>query len=253
MLSFVFFTSCEKDNVIEPEQLATSEDEITTLDIVEDAEDQADLAVEFRGGDGNGCPTITVTPDDKTFPRKVVIDFGERCEGKNGHIRKGKIVVNQTAPMYEKGAIRTLTYEGYFVDDAKVEGSRVTTNKGAGALTHEIDSKITFPDGKFITKKATHTVKQIEGADTPLIRLDDVFAITGSAEGINRNGIAYKAEITKPLIKRRSCPWIAKGEKVVTQGENTLTINFGNGDCDRFAKVTLPDGTTKQIKLHRWW
>ncbi len=252
--SLLLFTSCEKDNALTTEeQLETSDEVATAVDLVEDVEEQVDLAVELRGGDGDGCPTITVTPDDKTFPRKVVIDYGDGCKGKNDRVRKGKIVVTQSKPMNETGAVREVTYVKFYIDDAKIEGSRKVTNQGNHTFKHEIVSKITFPDGKVVERKATHTFKQIAGADTPNIRLDDVFAITGGSNGVNHKGTSYSVEITKALIKKRACPWIVAGEKVVTMGDRTMTINYGDGECDRKATATLPSGETKEIRLHRWW
>ena len=103
-------------------------------------------------------------------------------------------------------------------------------------------------------RTVNYTIQQIAGGDTDE-RIDDVFEITGSAEGVNRRGHAYTATITEPLIRQRDCRWLVDGtiEFTVTTETETLTrtIDYGypNGECDNRALVTLNDGTEKVIKV----
>jgi hypothetical protein len=66
--------------------------------------------------------------------------------------------------------------------------------------------------------------------------------------------IAWKAEITEPLIKKFSCKWIVKGElKVVRLSlSNTskwvAVLNYGEGACDKKAIATI-NGVAYEITL----
>ena len=36
------------------------------------------------------CATITVTPNDTTYPKTITIDFGDSCVGLDGELRSGR-------------------------------------------------------------------------------------------------------------------------------------------------------------------
>lgn len=241
--------------------LFTSEDQSTAENYFQDAEDQEDLAIETRDGGGTfaGCPTVTVEPDDATFPRTITIDFGGGCEGPNGRIRKGKIIVTQSDAIWVEGSVRTATFDDFFIDDAQLEGVRTIVNEGAdanGNLTFSrtvVDGKITFPNGTSTTWESNYQLTQTEGGQTPLILSDNVFEVTGSANGVNRNGQAFTATIDEPLVKNKLCPWVSEGLITLTIDSKTLSLNYGSGTCDNKATLTLPSGAEKQIVIRRWW
>ena len=91
---------------------------------------------------------------------------------------------------------------------------------------------------------------QVEGADTDE-RIDNVYEITGTKWGTDRQGNAFSFTILEPLVKRADCPWITEGVAEITRNGNTVTIDYGDGDCDRLATITLSDGSTQVIKLKK--
>lgn len=257
----LIFTSCQKEEVENPafeEDLITNEDVATATDLFQDTEDEVDAQIETRGG-GLNCPEVTVTPDDGSFPRTVTIDYGpDGCEGPNGRLRQGMIMVSQTAPMYETGATRTITFDNFFVDGVQVQGVKTLVNQSTGndgniVLTRTVeDGSLTFPNGNAATWESAQTLTQIAGGDTPE-RIDDVFEITGGSSGVNRNGVAFTVEITEPLIKRRNCPWIVSGVTTITINGRTRTFDYGDGECDRIATVTYANGFTREVLIRNWW
>ncbi|MBK7184236.1 MAG: hypothetical protein IPH89_15725 [Bacteroidetes bacterium] len=73
---------------------------------------------------------------------------------------------------------------------------------------------------------------------------NDVFTLTGSANGKNRNGKTYTAVITSPITKRSSCSWIEQGSIDLTpEGLATRTVDFGSGNCDSQATLTINGNT----------
>ncbi len=259
----LFLTACNKDTTTDltnnsDQQLAASEDQTTVSDLYEDVSNQVDEAIDTRSG-GNDCPIVTVEPDDGTYPRTVTIDFGtDGCEGPNGRIRKGQIVVTVSDTMKNEGAVRTVTFVDFSIDDAQIEGTKTLTNLGYDANNNVTFNRtvtggqITFPNGDVATWEADHTMTQVAGGNTPP-HYDDIFEITGGSNGVTRNGKAYTVEIITPLVKKRSCPWIVAGVKSMTVEDKTVIINCGEGECSRKALVTLPNGTQKIIILHKWW
>ncbi|MCO6479062.1 MAG: hypothetical protein J5I94_20675 [Phaeodactylibacter sp.] len=254
-------TSCQKEEAEDPaieEGLVTDEDVTTASNLFQDTEDEVDYQIETRGG-GLDCPTVTITPDDGAFPRTVEIDFGpDGCEGPNGRIRQGMIIVNQTAPMPEPGATRTITFDNFFVDGVQVQGVKTITNQSAGADGNSVFTRtitggsLTFPNGGIATWEASHTLTQVAGGETPIM-IDNIFEITGGSSGVNRNGVAFTAEITSPLVKRKNCRWLVAGVKTITVNNRTRTLEYGDGECDRIATVTYPNGFSREVLIRNWW
>ena len=255
----LIFTACKKDETetIQSEQIMAAEDQAAANDLYEDVDEQVDQAVETRGGGGD-CPTVTLDPADGSYPRTMTVDFGtDGCTGPDGRVRKGQIVVTLTDTLINTGAIRTATFVDFYVDGAHLEGTRTLTNLGPNAddnLTFSrtvVGGKITFPDDEFATWEANHTMVLTEGANTATW-LDNVWEVSGGATGVTRNGRAYTTEIVTPLVRKRLCRWTVSGTKTLTIDGKTLTIDYGNGECDRKATVIGPNGGTRQI-LIRWW
>lgn len=260
------FNACNKDENLtssNQELMDASDDLATAQDLYQGTEDEINESLEERGPTPTGpdCRTVTITPADGSFPRTVVIDFGtDGCEGLDGRVRRGQIVINQSDSLRIPGAVRTATLVDYYVDDAHVEGTKTWTNTGVDGegnitLTRKIENaKITFPDGSSITWESNHVLTQTEGGATPT-RLDDVMEISGTSSGITRHGVAFSNVISDsdPLVKRASCLWIESGTLEMTVGTRTRSIDYGNGTCDRFAALTLANGQTYTIRIRTWW
>ncbi|MBI5916825.1 MAG: hypothetical protein HY842_15730 [Bacteroidetes bacterium] len=259
LLVGVLFTACKKDeDTVQSQQIMAAEDQTTANDLYEDVDEQVDDAIETRGGGGSTCPTVTLDPADGSYPRIMTIDFGtDGCVGPDGRTRKGQIVVELTDTITNDGAVRTATFVDFYVDDAHLEGTRTLINEGTDANGNRtfsrtvVGGKITFPNGEVATWEANHVMTQVEGGNTAAL-IDNVWEITGGATGVTRNGKAFTTEIVTPLVKKRACPWTVSGTKTLTVDTKTVTIDYGNGICDRKATVTLPNGTVKEI-LIRWW
>jgi len=212
---------------------------------------------------GNGvdsvghCYTVTVDPQTPgVFPKTITIDFGTGCTGKDGHTRRGKITAVYTGRMRTSGNIATVTLDGFYIDTVKVEGTMKVENKSTSsglAFTVTItNGKLSVPSGDFVEVDRTHTWTQTEGSDTPLNPADDVYNVTGSSSGTaSVSGISFQwtTEITKPVVRKLSCRWRVSGQVTVTHNTKTAVIDYGNGDCDNQATVTV--GTkVYNITLH---
>ena len=265
----ILLSSCNDSKDVTPVQirdadLVTSED-ITTIEYLQnELEETVDGIMEIRDP-GDSCVTFTLLNPQGEFPNTLIIDFGGGCEGTNGHVKSGMIIVEQSAPMNEPGAIRIVSFKNFFVDSVQVAGTKSLTNTGVDTdgnitLVRSSEIELIFPNGMMASRIVNFTIQQVAGADTDQ-RFDDVFEITGSAEGVNRHGHAYTATITDPLVRRRNCRWLVDGVivlEVTIEGEVfSRSIDYGHpndGECDRLALVTLNDGTEKTIRIHRrWW
>ncbi|MBS1231842.1 MAG: hypothetical protein H6R35_680, partial [Bacteroidetes bacterium] len=80
--------------------------------------------------------------------------------------------------------------------------------------------------------------------------------ITGSATGINAEGISYVRTITSSLRWKRVCAFIVSGVVTIDRGDaEPFELDYGAGDCDNKAVVSR-GGESKEILLrhrHRNW
>ncbi|MFH2096716.1 MAG: hypothetical protein ABIJ16_13490 [Bacteroidota bacterium] len=205
------------------------------------------------------CANVTVDPawPDTTFPKSVIVDFGSiNCTCNDGKTRRGIISFTMTGRYRTPGTVITLTTDNYYVEDYKVEGLKTITNQGrnnAGNLSYSIavqDGKITTPDAEEIKWESSRVREWIEGEGTTLVSdgvagvLDDVYSITGSGSGVNRDGRNFTVTITSALIVKVGCRWITQGVlEIAPEDLKVRKLNYGDGNCDNEATVEIGNKT----------
>lgn len=122
--------------------------------------------------------------------RNIVIDYGTGCTGLFDIERSGKILITLSARGAITGAERVLTFDNYYVNGAKVEGTFSIENLGPNNNQNVVfgvslaGGKITFPDSKVITREFTRQREYIAGYGT-WNPWDDRCLITGMSAGTN--------------------------------------------------------------------
>ncbi|MCR9252483.1 MAG: hypothetical protein NXI20_18825 [bacterium] len=206
----------------------------------------------FNRRDVLECAEVTHDTVNQTI--EIVYDSLSGCSNPSGRVRHGKILVSYNSPRYEIGAYREVTFEDFYLDDIKVEGTRRIENitgSSEDAPKFQITitgGQLTFADGTTITRDVDH-IRTWYRSENPQ---DDYVTLEGTASGSRRDGVSYTAEITEALTFMRSCrnqgfiP--VSGTKVIT-GESTITMDFGDGTCDNLVDVTT-DGVTETIEIN---
>lgn len=288
VLLSIFIISCQKESSLtEPttlteEEAATYSEESTQAEAsFDDAEDIGFTAAEEEGNAGGfglegrssaeqgriylpgfgelrgrigDCATITVTPNDSTYPKTVTIDFGDSCRGRDGKVRSGKIVLHFTGPIRRPGSVVTMTFVNYYVNRVHIEGTKIFKNLSEPPMLHKwsvevLDGKVTFPNGRGYTYDGIKTVKQIAGMLTNVVR-DDVYQITGRSKTVFRNGTTVNINTEDPLIKKVACHWISEGTLKIKINNRVFFLDFGfpnNGGCDNKALLTWNNGNNQRI------
>lgn len=204
------------------------------------------------------CFTVTITQlsTANRFPLKAVIDFGSGCTGRDGRTRRGKIIVTYSGRMILPGSSASTTFDGYYINDTKVEGTHTITNSSTltvKSFTIDVtNAKLTHTDGSFIQWNSSATISQTDGSLTP-IPVDDVFNLSGHTNGIVQKDnklFEWSTAITSPLVKRFACHWIVKGTVNIQKGNAAIAVlDYGTGDCDNKATFTV-NGVAHEITLH---
>ncbi len=267
---FTFFTSCKKestpvttdsDAVIEA-TFELSTDNATSDFMLEDDNDVLMEAAEDRNLLGNfappieshnflACANVTVTPQNG-FPKTILIRFDSTCVSPRGIVRKGvvRIVISDT--LRRSGSTAVMTFENYFVNNFKREGTHTWTNTslpGGKSWQRKIQGgKITAPNGRFWLHESIKDIVQTAGVSTPGL-LDDVFSVTGNASVTNAQGVTRTATIQLALQKKYICHNIDKG-RIRFQGPNHFAIlDYGDGACDRVATISINGRPPRTILL----
>ena len=287
ILLSIFVVSCQKESsltespTLTEEEAATYSEESTQAEAsFDDAEDIGFTAAEEEGNAGGfglegrsaseqgriflpsfaelrgrigDCATITVTPNDSTYPKTVTIDFGDSCRGRDGKVRSGKIVLHFTGPIRRPGSVVTMTFVNYYVNRVHIEGTKIFKNLSDPPVhkwsVEVLNGKVTFPNGRGYTYDGIKTVKQIAGMLTNMVR-DDVYQITGRSKTVFINGTTVNINTEDPLIKKVVCPWISEGTLKIKINDRILYLDFGfpnNGSCDNKALLTWNNGNNQRV------
>lgn len=257
--------SCQKDSDdIDQPTLDDADFEAVSDVIFEDVfsiADNAAIQMEAKGEETTAaeCPVTTITkPEGAQWPKTVVMDFGTGCTGFNDNTRSGKIIMVVTGPRLQAGSKRTVTFDNYYFNEIKVEGTKVFENKGYNSSQNLVVSvtltggKITLPDGRTIERSVTHEREWIAGLLTPNI-WDDECLVTGTATGKTRKDVVYTNTIMTALHWKRACRFITEGiVKMERSGkELPVTLDYGDGECDPKAVVTMGDQSKEILLRHK--
>jgi len=247
LLAGVLWNACsEKDKEPEPKPLAdlsSSTDnslaENLWADVFKVLDDAAKQTPEVNKiSVRDTCPSIIV---DTTVVDTITltIDFGTGCTSPiDLRTRKGKLIAHFIGRHRDSGTVILITPLNYFVNNFKVEGINMITTQGSNAsgnLEFNVivsNATITTPEKDLISWSCNRTYEWVDGENTPTT-MDDVYLITGGANGINRDGRSFVVDITTPLTKEISCKHIVSGVLEITpQDLATRSIDYGTGICD---------------------
>jgi len=261
------FSSCTKQSIIDQTSVDIADDDAVSDAIFEDVfntVDNADIILDnLTKGDAtksdlivsDSCPSVIITPlTAGIWPKTITIDYGTGCTGFFDNTRSGEIIIVVTGPRKEIGSKKTVTFENYFFNGIKVEGTKEFENLGYNDNQNLVfavklmNGKLTLPDGKVIERSFEHQKEWTAGQLTRNI-WDDEFLITGTSIGVNINGIAYTNKIITALHWKRVCRFVVSGiVKIEREGKDPIEVNYGDGECDAIATVTT-GGEIKDIQL----
>ena len=285
LLTTILF-SCQKEgsinesnstvSVTEEEATAYSDESAQTeasFDAVEDigmtaAEEEGDVSMYGRVAESarrlptfdelrlrlGACATITVSPNDSTYPKTITIDFGpDGCWCADGKHRRGAIVIHLTGPIRRSGSVMTITLRDFYLNRAHIEGSKVISNLSENGnikfTVQVVGGKVTFPNGRGYKYDGLKYVKQVEGGSTRIIR-DDVYNIEGRSKTQFNNGLTINLNTESPLVKKVVCPWISNGTLKIKINDRILFLDYGapnNGHCDNKALLTWNNGNNQRL------
>jgi hypothetical protein len=264
-VAFIFL-SCKKDSLTTNDETEAtfelSSNEAIIENITEDANDILFQVTTSSNLNGSGratnqqrdllnCGSVNINPLSG-FPKIITIDFGSGCT--IGNItRKGLISITISDSVRLSGSTAVMTFDGYYVNSYKLEGAITWTNTSVpGTKSWQRKSengKITAPDSKYWQFSGVKDIVQTAGSNTPHNLIDDVFSITGNHTIINVAKETRTSTILEPLQKKFVCENVDRGTAKIEGENHTAVIDFGQGDCDKIATVSIDGGVPRTIIL----
>lgn len=143
----------------------------------------------------------------------------------------------------------TATYDGFYVGDVVLNGTRAFT-LSAGAAQNSIGFEVVsemnagLADGTQITESGRKTVAITLGASLQ----DSTFTIEGSWN-LTIGDTAYAADVTSPLTGNFACPHLVGGTMDLSKNGLKIAVDFGDGTCDGSVLITYPNGAREELEL----
>ncbi|MCK3682507.1 hypothetical protein [Maribellus sp. YY47] len=205
--------------------------------------EESENLLKSASGSNVEYPRISVEPLDlTTWPKTITINYGsENLEGIDGRMRRGSIVISAGNFASVDNASWVITFDDFYQDNYKIEGTQTVQNKGLNSNNHPEysckieDGVITSPDGRVFHFEQQTTREWIAGSDTHLYTsgnaedfCDDEYLISGTHKGVSSHGYLYEMSTKQNLHTNVCCRWIMEGILSVTLPDNDLKceINF---------------------------
>ena len=256
------FTSCKKDTVENiSDKLTTATDYTSMLGIIDLNEiDDATTDGTLKSVselDYIPCFEVTVheNEDGEFWPRSWTFSYtNEECVDCFGNTKLGSVNILLTDFWKNEGSSRTITFEDFSINGNILAGTRNILNTGFNDLqnlTFErsfLNASYTRDDAATISWESNRNVEMITGYET-FIAADDEYMVSGGASGINFEGKAFTVSITDELYYKKCVQFPVSGSITIeVDGESSININYGDGECDNLAQQTV-DGVTTEIIL----
>jgi hypothetical protein len=265
--------SCQKnDHPVNQSQQSSTQALLmnATNDVVQSAAlESSDVEDIMGSGDSSSCPMVTFDTSKKIFPHVKTIDYGSGCMGTDSLKRTGEKIVTIYANRDTASPgtlVSVATFKSYTIDGISDTGSIKTYIDSSSTNSMRVfkivsNQTLIALNGDTKTFTSTHYWKQMQGGTTAT-RTDDVYQITGTSSGTETldgaTQFTYTATINaaNPVIKRGDCNHRVQGAVNVAihltiGGSSNFTevLDYGTGDCDSKATLSINGGTPQQVTL----
>lgn len=194
------------------------------------------------------CAVVTLDITNG-FPMTLTVDFGTGCTAYNTVsggtiVRKGIVKAVFSGRYDEQGTTVTISTNNYYVNNYKLEGTTVVTNLGRNSSNNlefsvaNNNGEITSPSGDITTWQSERLHEWIAGENTNFITsgisgiCDDIYLISGYAEGEISDGTTYRIQSDEDLRKEICCRWVTDGVlKYFVNGDELGTLDYSQTTC----------------------
>jgi len=224
------FSSCDKDISENPGNDFTTITDYTALLGILDLNDLDDVSTEgaLKSAaelDFGPCFTVTIHENENNdfWPRSWTFSYtDEECVDCFGKTKLGSVNVLLTDFWKNEGSSRTITFDDFSINGNKMEGTRTILNTGFNDLQNLTFDR-SFVDASY-SKGDTATMTWESNRDVEMIAGYETFELY------------YKKCALFP---------VSGSITIEVEGESSIYISYGEGECDNVAEMTVDDVTTE--------
>jgi len=242
----ISFVSCKDENVIHSvnqQNLQSSHDYLLFEKTLFDIEREIEHALIATGTTKN-LPMYISLNADSTDQDTLIINFGEENYLHLGHLKRGEIISIYNKFIYNSNSQITTTFNNFYINNNLIQGKMYLENNGSNQngfpeFSLTVDSMSMYTNNGSIDISNGNYIKQlISGYNTQYQYLDNIYKLTGNAQGNSSNNNNFSLEISDSLNMNLSC--FESSSCIITEGTSRLIpdgyeeriINYGNNSCD---------------------
>ncbi|PLX01089.1 MAG: hypothetical protein C0594_14490 [Marinilabiliales bacterium] len=259
----LIYTACEKET-----EEDTTPDDTDVQAVIDNVKSEEAVASTFNTVNHYGineegikdlqADSVVITVDPcvlcDSFPKTMTIDFGNGVLGNDMVVRKGKIIAVFTGrwgrTTLAAGTEVEISYDNFYVNNVKRTGTVIASYNGENSYggpsfsTEAVDLKMIFTDGSETVLNGTRTYDWIEGY-SDLSQTNDVFEVSGTMTGVDRDGKTYTSAIAdgSPLLRDNTCEdtytFTSGVLEITPEGKSSRTLDFGDGTCDNKIGINI--------------
>ena len=242
----ISFMSCKDENVIHSvnqQNLQSSHDYLLFEKTLFDIEREIEHALIATGTTKN-LPMYISLNADSTDQDTLIINFGEENYLHLGHLKRGEIISIYNKFIYNSNSQITTTFNNFYINNNLIQGKMYLENNGSNQngfpeFSLTVDSMSMYTNNGSIDISNGNYIKQlVSGYNTQYQYLDNIYKLTGNAQGNSSNNNNFSLEISDSLNMNLSCfesssCIITEGiSKLIPDGYEERIINYGNNSCD---------------------
>jgi hypothetical protein len=242
----ISFMSCNDENVIHSvnqQNLQSSHDYLLFEKTLFDIEREIEHALIATGTTKN-LPMYISLNADSTDQDTLIINFGEENYLHLGHLKRGEIISIYNKFIYNSNAQITTTFNNFYINNNLIQGKMYLENNGSNQngfpeFSLTVDSMSMYTNNGSIDISNGNYIKQlVSGYNTQYQYLDNIYKLTGNAQGNSSNNNNFSLEISDSLSMNLSCfessSCIITGgtSKLIPDGYEERIINYGDNSCD---------------------
>jgi len=242
----ISFMSCKDENVIHSvnqQNLQSSHDYLLFEKTLFDIEREIEHALIATGTTKN-LPMYISLNADSTDQDTLIINFGEENYLHLGHLKRGEIISIYNKFIYNSNSQITTTFNNFYINNNLIQGKMYLENSGSNQngfpeFSLTVDSMSIYTNNGSIDISNGNYIKQlVSGYNTQYQYLDNIYKLTGNAQGNSSNNNNFSLEISDSLNMNLSC--FESSSCIITEGTSRLIpdgyeeriINYGNNSCD---------------------
>ena len=242
----ISFMSCNDENVIHSvnqQNLQSSHDYLLFEKTLFDIEREIEHALIATGTTKN-LPMYISLNADSTDQDTLIINFGEENYLHLGHLKRGEIISIYNKFIYNSNSQITTTFNNFYINNNLIQGKMYLENNGSNQngfpeFSLTVDSMSMYTNNGSIDISSGNYIKElVNGYNTQYQYLDNIYKLTGNAQGNSSNNNNFSLEISDSLNMNLSC--FESSSCIITEGTSRLIpdgyeeriINYGNNSCD---------------------